>query len=194
MTKVAIVYHSGYGHTAKLAEAIAEGVTRGGAEVSLLKADDLTKPDEGPWDVLQEADAIIFGSPTYMGTATAVFQQFAEASSKIWFNQLWKDKLAAGFTISASASGDKAETLSRLATLASQHSMLWITPAVAKGYHAKGDDYDSAENRNGFYLGVGAFAPSDSAPEEFPHEPELETGRKLGERVAKAATRWMKGA
>ena len=137
---------------------------------------------------------IIFGSPTYMGTTSAVFQQFAEATSKIWYHQQWKDKLAAGFTISASASGDKAETLSRLATLASQHSMLWITPAVAKGFHAKGDDYEAAENRNGFYLGIGAFAPSDSSPDEYPHEPELETARKLGERVAKAATRWVKGA
>ena len=86
MTKVAIVYHSGYGHTAKLAEAVAEGVTRGGAEVSLLKADDLTKPDEGPWDQLNEADAIIFGAPTYMGSASATFKQFQDATSKVWMS------------------------------------------------------------------------------------------------------------
>ena len=87
MTKVAIVYHSGYGHTAKLAEAVAEGVERGGSEVALLKADDLTTPDAGPWDELAAADAIIFGAPTYMGSASATFKQFQDATSKVWMTQ-----------------------------------------------------------------------------------------------------------
>lgn len=194
MTKVAIVYHSGYGHTAKLAEAVAEGVTRGGAEVSLLKADDLTKPDEGPWDQLNEADAIIFGAPTYMGSASAVFKQFQDATSKVWMSGGWTDKLAAGFTNSGSVSGDKLNTLQQFAILAAQHNMLWVTPAVPSGFNMKEHTWNEAENRGGFFMGVGAHSPVDTSPEEAPVASELETGRKLGERVAKAATRWVKGA
>ena len=74
-----------------------------GADVTLYKADDLTSPDKGPWSELAQADAIIFGAPTYMGSASAVFKQFMEAASKVWMAQGWRDKIAAGFTMCATA-------------------------------------------------------------------------------------------
>ena len=68
MTKIAIVYHSGYGHTAKVADHVLEGANAiDGVDAKLFKAEDLTNPDIGPWDELDAADAIIFGAPTYMG-------------------------------------------------------------------------------------------------------------------------------
>jgi len=194
MSKVAIVYHSGYGHTAKLAEAVAEGVVRGGSEVALLKADDLTNPAEGPWDELDSADAIIFGAPTYMGSASATFKQFQDATSKVWMLQGWADKLAAGFTNSGSISGDKLNTLQQFSILAAQHGMHWINPGIPSGFNMTAHDYATAENRAGFFMGVGAHSPVDTSPEDAPVASELETGRKLGEKVAKAATRWAKGA
>ena len=110
--KVAIVYHSGYGHTAVVAEHVAKGAGEvPGVEAALYKVEDLASPDNGPWDQLAAADAIIFGAPTYMGSASAPFKQFADASSKVWFTQGWKDKLSAGFTNSGSWSGDKLNTL-----------------------------------------------------------------------------------
>lgn len=190
MAKVAIVYHSGYGHTARLAEAVAEGARAQGAEVSILKADDLTSPDAGPWDTLNASDAIIFGSPTYMGSASAVFQQFAEASSKIWMAGGWQDKLAAGFTNSASVSGDKLATLQSFAILAAQHGMLWVPLGIQSGFNLKAHKYEEGVNRGGFFMGVGTQSPADSSPEEAPVAVELETGKKLGARVAKAADRW----
>ena len=57
-----VVYHSGYGHTQRMAEAIAEGA---GAVLCAIDADG-NLADEG-WIALDAADAIIFGSPTYMG-------------------------------------------------------------------------------------------------------------------------------
>jgi len=194
MSKVAIVYHSGYGHTAKLAEAVAEGVVRGGSEVALLKADDLTNPAEGPWDELDSADAIIFGAPTYMGSASATFKQFQDATSKVWMLQGWADKLAAGFTNSGSVSGDKLNTLLQFSILAAQHGMIWVGLATPSGFNMKDHKWADATNRGGYWLGVGAHSPADTSPEEAPVEAELETGRLLGERVAKAATRWAKGA
>ncbi len=83
MAKIAIVYHSGFGHTGKVAEHVRIGARDlPGADVTLYKADDLTSPDAGPWNELRAADATIFGAPTYMGSASAVFKQFMEASSK----------------------------------------------------------------------------------------------------------------
>lgn len=190
MTKVAIVYHSGFGHTEKLAEAVADGARQGGAEVSLLKAEDLSSPDEGPWDALAQADAIVFGAPTYMGSLSAPFKAFMDASSKVWFTSGWKDKLAAGFTNSASPSGDKLASLQQLTVFAAQHGMLWVPLGLKTGFNSTGQDYETAVNRLGFFLGVGTQSFADAPPETAPNGAELETGKKLGERVASAAARW----
>jgi len=102
MSSIVIVYHSGYGHTAKVAQAVAEG--SGG---TLLAIDAEGNLPEGGWEQLAAARAIVFGSPTYMGSVSWQFKKFADASSKPWFGQAWKNKLAAGFTNSASMNGDK---------------------------------------------------------------------------------------
>ncbi|NOU07338.1 MAG: NADPH-dependent FMN reductase, partial [Hyphomicrobiaceae bacterium] len=95
MSKIAIVYHSGYGHTAVLAESIATGARAvAGSDVTVYKADDLASPDKGPWAELAAADAIIFGAPTYMGSLSAPFKQFMDASSKAWYGDVWKNKIA----------------------------------------------------------------------------------------------------
>src|SRR5687768_6741991 len=121
MANIFVVYHSGYGHTQRLAQAVAEGAN---AEVLAIDADG-NLPD-GAWDKLAGADAIIFGSPTYMGTVSWQFKKFADASSKPWYAQAWKDKLFAGFTNSASTNGDKFSTLAYFFTLAMQHGGLWV--------------------------------------------------------------------
>ena len=121
MSKIVIVFHSGYGHTKKVAEAVAEG--SGG---TLLAIDAEGNLPEGGWEQLAAADAIVFGSPTYMGSVSWQFKKFADASSKPWFGQQWKNKLAAGFTNCASMNGDKLSTLHYLFTLSQQHSMFWV--------------------------------------------------------------------
>lgn len=106
MTKVVVVYHSGYGHTRKQAEAVAEGA--GAALVAIDAEGNLAESD---WAALEAADAIVMGSPTYMGSVSWQFKKFADASSKMWFTQKWKNKIAAGFTNSATMNGDKLSTL-----------------------------------------------------------------------------------
>ena len=114
MTKVVVVFHSGYGHTAKLAEAVAQGASSvNGAEVKLIPVAEA----ESHWDDFQNADAIIMGAPTYMGSLSAEFKKFMELSSKFWMQQSWKDKIAGGFTNSASLSGDKLPSNSPLSCL-----------------------------------------------------------------------------
>lgn len=63
-----------------------------GATVHLIKVDEI---DDAQWELLDASDAIVFGSPTYMGTASGAFHVFAEASSKRWFGDAWQDKVAA---------------------------------------------------------------------------------------------------
>src|SRR5215207_7145305 len=130
--RVAIVYHSGYGHTARQAAAVAAGAEAvPGVQTDLCSVATL---DDGLWRTLAAADAIIFGSPTYMGSQSATFQAFAEASAKVWSTLGWKNKLAAGFTNSSGVNGDKLNTLMSFAVLAAQHGMHWVGLGLPPGW------------------------------------------------------------
>ncbi|HSV53776.1 MAG TPA: flavodoxin family protein [Burkholderiaceae bacterium] len=181
MPKTVVVYHSGYGHTQRLAQAVAEG-----AGATLVAIDAEGNLPEGGWETLRGATAIVFGAPTYMGGPSWQFKKFADASSKPWFNQAWKDKLFAGFTSSSSPDGDKFNTLTYFFTLAMQHGGLWIGSGV-KPSNTKAANRDDV-NWIGSYSGAMAQSPSDaSAGEMAPGD--LETGRLFGRRVAEVAGR-----
>ena len=183
MPNIAVVYHSGFGHTEVLAHQVVAGARAAGADAEVHKIEGYENFD-AILDALASADAIVFGSPTYMGTVSAPFKAFMDASVKIWFVQGWRDKLAAGFTNSGAPSGDKLNTLTTLAVFAAQHGMPWIPPA-AVGDATKPDTL----NRLGSYL--GAMAQSDNAPPEVtPGDQDRATAHALGHRIAKAAERW----
>lgn len=190
MSKVAIVYHSGFGHTAALAQSAAEGVKDAGADALLLP---IAGEDYAPiLEGVKDADAVIFGAPTYMGDVSAAFRAFAEASAKDWYAQAWKDKLAAGFTVSNSASGDKLHALTSLAVFAAQHGMIWVPTGLLPG-SASGKVGPEDVNRLGSFLGV--MAQSENAPADVtPPAGDHKTIRLLGARVAEAARRWKAGA
>src|ERR1700756_2015011 len=108
MSNVAIVYHSGFGHTKALAEAVAKGAEGvAGVKVSLIPVAE-AEAREGELDA---ADAVIFGSPTYMGGVSADFAKFKDWTSKKWMARAWQDKVAAGFTLSAPGGGGKAHNV-----------------------------------------------------------------------------------
>ncbi|HWS74164.1 MAG TPA: flavodoxin family protein [Quisquiliibacterium sp.] len=181
MVRVVVAYHSGYGHTKKLAEAVGDGAgSVPGAVARLLAVEDI---DAQGWQALEAADAIVFGAPTYMGGPSAQFKVFADASAKAWFSGLWRDKVAGGFTCSLSMSGDKFSTLSYLATLAMQHGMIWVGTGTMP---AQQPGAPEAINRLGGYFGVMAQADNVS-PELSPPKGDLESARGYGQRVAKLA-------
>ncbi len=184
MAKVVVVYHSGYGHTAKQAEAVAQG-----AKGDLIAIDAEGNISDADWALLDSADAIVFGSPTYMGTVSWQFKKFADASSKAWFVQKWKDKVFGGFTNSATMNGDKHSTLHYLMTLAMQHSGIWVgtglMPSNAKA--AKRDDV----NYVGSFAGAMMQTPSDAGVDEV-NPGDLETARLYGERLAQIAAQFKK--
>jgi len=185
MTSIAIVYHSGYGHTKAVAEAVLAGAAQvAGTQVHLVAAEDA----EAKAAILDGADAIVFGSPTYMGAVSARFKEFMEWSSKTWYGRGWKDKLAAGFTVSASQSGDKLNTLLQLSVFAAQHGMVWVGLDLLPGNNStKGGVEDL--NRLGSFLGAMAQANADQGPEGVT-EADRKTAAHLGRRVAEAAARW----
>jgi NAD(P)H dehydrogenase (quinone) len=188
MTDVAIIFHSGYGHTRNQAEAVRDGAAAVvGVTPVLIAIDQDGEISDAQWQQLDAASAIIFGSPTYMGSVSWQFKRFADASSKRWFNQVWKDKIAAGFTNSASLNGDKHSTLHYFMTLAMQHSMWWVgtglMPANTKA--AQRNDI----NYLGSFGGLMAQSPSDAGTDESPPPGDLATARAFGERIAQISRR-----
>lgn len=180
MASIVVVYHSGYGHTKAQAERVAKGAQGvAGASVRLMTSEEAIKD----LAALNSAGAIIFGCPTYMGSLSAKFKEFMEATSKIWGQLLWKDKLAAGFTNSGSPAGDKFNTLVDLAAFAAQHGMIWVNLGINPGGGA--GDTESI-NRLGSFLGATSQSPHGSA---VPLESDLKTSEALGRRVAELALR-----
>ena len=193
MTQVAIVYHSGFGHTDVIAADVARGVEDAGARAIALKIEGGQTGFDACFSTIAESDAIIFGSPTYMGTVSAPMKAFMDASAAVYFTKQWKDKLGAAFTVSGSPSGDKLNTLTTLAIFAAQHGMLWIGTGQNPGNNDDTSAATDAENRLGSFLGAMAQAANDS-PEVTPKAGDRATAVSLGKRVASAAARWRAGA
>ena len=172
--KTAVVYHSGYGHTQRVAQMVAEG-----ANADLVAIDAEGNISEADWAVINAADAIIFGSPTYMGMVSWQFKKFADATSKQWMSGAWKDKVAGGFTISASPSGDKLSTIQYFITLAMQQGMVWVgQPAMNDG------TINRIGSNSGLMAQVGPTSPAEDIPQG-----DLDTAKAYGERVAAVAAK-----
>lgn len=179
MSKTVVVYHSGYGHTQFIAQAVAKG-----ADAQLVAIDADGNVAEADWLALDAADAIIMGSPTYMGSVSWQFKKFADASSKRWFTRAWQDKFFAGFSVSASLNGDKGSTLSYLSTLAAQHGGLWVSLGMAPANASTSTRNDV--NNLGGSVGLLVQAPSDAGADKIP-QGDVDTAVKFGERVTKVA-------
>jgi len=172
MTKSVVIYHSGYGHTQRIAQSVAEG-----ANAQLIAIDADGNITESDWAALDAADAILMGSPTYMGSVSWQFKKFADASSKQWMSGAWKDKVAGGFTISSNLSGDKLSTLQYFITLSMQLGMVWVGQTIPN---------DGTLNRLGSASGlmtqVGPTSPAADIPKG-----DLDTAKAYGARVAQMA-------
>lgn len=181
MSKIIVVYHSGYGHMQRMAQAVADGA---GAELIAIDAEG--NLPEGAWERLNAAGAIIFGTPTYMGGPSWQFKKFADASSKAWFTRAWQDKVFGGFTNSASLNGDKQVTVQYLHTLASQHGGIWVSLGLPPSSQKAATRADL--NALGAFVGAMAATPADAGVQEMV-QGDLDTARFYGERIAKIAAR-----
>lgn len=195
MRKLIVVYHSTYGHTKLQAEA----VHRGASGVDGINAGIMTAAEAiEKLDDLDHADAIIFGTATYMGNIAAEMKKFLEASVQKWFAAAWKNKIAGAFTNSSSFSGDKLNTLQGLFIFAMQHGMIW----VGTGMFPSANDMDAmntvegpgpdAHNRVGSFIGPMS-ASFQVNPPDAPPKGDIETAELYGKRVAKITLQFARG-
>ena len=195
MAKVYVVYHSQNGHTRQQAEAVHRGAQSvEGVEAVLLSAEEATDR----LDELDSADAIVLGSPTYMGNISAGMKAFIEAAAKKWFSQAWKDKIGGAFTNSSSFSGDKVNTLVGLMINAMQHGMIYVGTGTMPA-HSHPDSMNQvegpgpeAENRLGSFIGPMAASFQVPAP-AAPPAGDIKTAEAYGQRVAQVTLRWLAG-
>jgi NAD(P)H dehydrogenase (quinone) len=195
MVKVYIVYYSGFGHTKVQAEAVYRGAAEvDGVEAHVLTTDEATERI----DELDTADAIIFGTPTYMGNISAEMKKFMEVAAKKWFVLAWKDKIAGAFSNSSNFSGDKLNTLMGLVVNAMQHGMIY----VGTGMFPSANDPDAmntiagpgpnAHNRVGSFIGPMA-ASFQNDPTSAPPKGDQETAQLYGQRVAEITKQFVRG-
>ncbi|WP_108818840.1 flavodoxin family protein [Pseudovibrio sp. Alg231-02] len=185
---VAVAYHSGFGHTETLAKSVVNGINSVEAADGVLVDVNALNDD---FTVLNNADAIIFGSPTYLGSVSGPFKMFMDATGQIWMHRGWQNKLAAGFTVSASPAGDKQSTIIQMSVFAAQHGMIWVGANDAPGNNSSTSTADSI-NRLGAYQGMMAQANVDEGPEVAPPNADHRTAEAFGKRIAEASLRWGK--
>jgi multimeric flavodoxin WrbA len=183
--KLAVIYHSGHGHTRHIAEQVAAGAaTVEGTEVHVLQAAELARDPAA----LASYDGIVLGSPTYLGGVSGPFKSFMDATGGMWKRQELKGKLAAGFTVSSLPAGDKQSTLTSMFVFAMQHGMIWVGNPILPEQHS-GVPYDEAANRLGSWSGLMAQAGHASPADSFAPG-DVKTARMFGANFAKAVHRF----
>jgi NAD(P)H dehydrogenase (quinone) len=185
MKKLAVIYHSGQGHTEHIARHVAEGARSvPDVEVHVLKAEDAAR---APEDLLA-FDGLVLGSPTYLGGVSGPFKSFMDSTGRLWKDLRLKGKLGSGFTVSSLPAGDKQSTLLSMFVFAMQHGMVWVGNPVIPEQH-RGVPYEEAANRLGSWSGLMAQA-GHSAPADSFVPGDIKGARMFGRNFAHALLRW----
>ncbi|WP_374313216.1 NAD(P)H:quinone oxidoreductase [Dongia sp.] len=196
MTKVLVLYYSTYGHIEKMAEAVAEGVRKGGADVTVKRVPELVPEDvakashfkldqKAPIakvDELPEYDAIIFGAPTRFGVAASQMRNFLDQTGGLWANGALIGKVGSVFTSSATQHGGQETTITSFHTTLLHHGMVIVGLPYSCAAQMGVD-----EIKGGSPYGASTIANGDGSRQ--PSEQELGMARFQGEHVAKIAAK-----
>jgi NAD(P)H dehydrogenase (quinone) len=128
--KIAVVFYSATGNVAALAEAVAEGARKEGAEVRVRPVPELAPPqaiasnprwqtwvDTNPYeqpatlDDLDWADGIALGSPTRFGGPAGQLKEFLDSTGGLWAKGKLIDKVGTSFTSSSTKHGGLESTI-----------------------------------------------------------------------------------
>ncbi|KIL40705.1 NAD(P)H:quinone oxidoreductase, type IV [Gordoniibacillus kamchatkensis] len=146
---LAIVYYSSTGTNYKMAQMAADAAKQAGAEVRVLKVQELapesviasnpawkahveeTKhiPVVTPEDIVW-ADAILFSTPTRFGNIASQMKQFLDTTGGIWFQGKTANKVVSAMTSAQNAHGGQEMTILSLYTTMYH----WGAIVVAPGY------------------------------------------------------------
>nr|WP_234467426.1 NAD(P)H:quinone oxidoreductase [Streptomyces sp. MBT62] len=176
--KIAVIYYSSTGTVHELAEAVAEGARKEGAEVRLLRVSELA-PEEAiaandAWSAhasvtkdipvatpadIEWADAVIFGSPTRFGNIASQLKQFIDTLGGLWAQGKLADKVYSGFTATATAHGGQESTLLALYNSVHHFGGIIVTPGYTDPVKfADGNPYGTSHVN-----GQGALPVDDTA-------------------------------
>ena len=168
--RVLVAYHSVTGNTEKMAEGVVEGVKRRpGVVVSLKNVDEVTKQD------LESADGIILGGPTYYGTLPGKMKVVIDDWS--WKMKVdFTDKVGGAFSTGGGQVGGKEFVVVSLMMFMLSNRMVVVGPLY------RNDKTGSVWGEVGAAAMTGPLDPGVS-------EGELDSARRLGERVARLAAK-----
>jgi len=204
MAKVQIVFYSLYGHIYHMANAVAEGARSvPGTQVEMYQVAE-TLPQAvlekmGAVEAkkafahvpiadakkLNEADAVILGTGTRFGSATAQMQAFLDATGGHWGTGALIGKVGSAFTSTASQHGGQ-ET-----TLVSLHTFFYHQGMVVSGVpYAAQELLNMAEMTGGSPYGASTITGPKG--ERMPSANELAIARFQGKHVAELAAKLSK--
>jgi NAD(P)H dehydrogenase (quinone) len=199
--KVLVVYYSMYGHVHRMAEAVAEGAgSVAGAEVALRRVPETLSPEVlakmgavepqkamakipvCTVEELEQADAIIFGTPTRFGNMCGQMRQFLDATGGLWSRGALVGKAGSVFASSATQHGGQESTILSFIITLLHHGLV----VVGLPYSFQG------QMRNDEITGgspYGASTIAGTQGERSPTENELEAARFQGRHVAGIAAK-----
>jgi NAD(P)H dehydrogenase (quinone) len=201
---VQIVFYSMYGHTCKMAEAVAEGAREvEDVEVNLYQVPELV-PEEvleragakaaraafahipvAKPEQLAEADAIIFGTPTRFGNMCAQMRNFLDQTGPLWMKGSLIGKVGSVFTSTASQHGGQETTITSFHSTLLHHGMIIVGVPYSEQRLV-----NMSEITGGTPYGASTLAGGDGSRQ--PSENELAIARFQGRHVARIA-RKLKG-
>ena len=197
MARILVLYYSSYGHTAQMAEAVADGVRQAGHECDIRRVPETAPPEvakaagfsanenhkviEGP-DALKDYDGIVCGAPTRFGRMPSQMAAFWDQCGALWFTGALVGKVGAAFTSTAAQHGGQETTLFSI-----------LTNLLHMGCTIVGLDYNfaaqngSEEVKGGAPYGATTIANSDGSRQ--PSKIDLDGARYLGRKVAETAAK-----
>ncbi|HLV48045.1 MAG TPA: NAD(P)H:quinone oxidoreductase [Aliidiomarina sp.] len=196
MAKVLILYYSSYGHIETMAQAIAEGAQKGGADVDIMRVPELV-PEEvtkkSGYKLEQQApiakpadlkgyDAIIFGTPTRFGMMAAQMKNFIDQCGGLWANGDLIGKVGGVFTSTGTQHGGQESTLLNFHTV-----LLHLGFLVAGLPYSFAGQTRMDEITGGSPYGASTIAAGDNSRQ--PSDNELDGARYQGEHIAKIAAK-----
>ena len=196
MARVLVLYYSSYGHIEAMAEAIAEGALKGGAQVDIKRV-----PETAPEDVVRQAkfkldqkapiasageleayDAIVVGTGTRYGRMSSQMAAFLDQTGGLWQRDAFEGKVGAAFTSTATQHGGQETTLFSILTNLLHFGMVIVgLPYSFKGMMT----VDTVVGGSPY----GATTIADGDGLRQPSTAELAGARYQGERVARTAVK-----
>jgi NAD(P)H dehydrogenase (quinone) len=197
MARILVLYYSSYGHIARMADAVADGIREAGHECDIRRVAETAPPEvaqaagfvadhshpqiEGI-DRLPAYDGLVIGAPTRFGRMPSQMAAFLDQAGGLWFTDALVGKVGAAFTSTAAQHGGQETTLFSI-----------ITNLLHFGCTVVGLDYGFKEQngvdvvRGGSPYGATTIANNDGS--RLPSEIDLAGAKYLGRRVAETAAK-----